>query len=121
MTRKEYLEEVKEAVIGAIKENYQAGDLVKFDELYDKLWIDDSVTGNASGSYYCNSYKAREALGNDIEELVEDIEADFGPIPNDKRYDWEYIDVSVRCLVLGEAIREAFDDLQDEEIYQFIY
>lgn len=114
MNRNDYIEEIKNDVIQAIKDNYNEGDVINKNELYDDLFIDDSVTGNASGSYYCNSYKAFEALGNNIEELVEEIEFQFGEIPSDKRYDWEYIDVSVRCALLGEAIEEAIEELENE-------
>ncbi len=119
MKKYEYLEEVKDQVIELIKDNYEKGDLVNFDDVYEESWVSDSVTGNASGSYFCNSYKAREALGSDVAELVEEVEAEFGPIKREKLYDWEFIDVSVRCLVLHEAVTEAFDELQDD--FQFVY
>lgn len=106
MNRQEYLEEVKADLEDYIAHNYEHGDTISESKLYDDAFVSDSVTGNASGSYYCNSYKAQQALGWDIEDKVEEIELNFGEIPNDKRYDWEYLDVSVRCMLLGEAIAE---------------
>ncbi len=117
MTRYEYIEEVKNNIIDYIKENYDEGDQINKYSLYDDLFISDSVTGNASGSYYCNSYKAREALGSDLVDIVEEIEANFGPIDHDKMYDWEYLDVSYRCVLLGEALEEAISELEEE--FQF--
>ena len=113
MNKCDYIEEVKEDVINYILENYEEGDTINQVRLYDDCFLDDSVTGNASGSYYCNSYKAFEALGNNIEELVEEIESTFGEIPNEERYNWEFIDVSVRCAVLSEAIAEARTYLEE--------
>ena len=34
------------------------------EKLNDDLWTADSVTGNASGSYYCNAWRAEEALSH---------------------------------------------------------
>lgn len=43
-----------------------------WDAFYEDLYIDDSVTGNASGSYWFNSKKAEESLGKFIwdEDIV---------------------------------------------------
>lgn len=37
-----------------------------WDAFYEDLFMDDSVTGNASGSYWFNSKKAEESLGEFI-------------------------------------------------------
>lgn len=34
-----------------------------WDEFYEDLYMDDSVTGNASGSYWFSRKKAEESLG----------------------------------------------------------
>ena len=113
MNRNDYIEEIKNDVIQAIRDNYNEGDVINKNELYDDLFIDDSVTGNGSGSYTFSSYDAKMNVIDDLEELVEEIEFQFGEIPSEKRYDWEYIDVSVRCALLGEAIEEAMEELED--------
>ena len=58
----EYLEEIKEDVSGWIKEENM---LAKFpnredleEYLNDVLFTEDSVTGNASGSYFMSTWKA---------------------------------------------------------------
>lgn len=63
-----YYDEVLQAVEEAAKDEYTPEKLVPVDledyaeRLSNALWIDDSVTGNASGSYFCNAYRAEEAL-----------------------------------------------------------
>ena len=62
----DYLENVKEDVKEVLEENYSEQlEELKNDEinadwfaskLHDDLFVDDCVTGNASGSYFCNSY-----------------------------------------------------------------
>ena len=113
MGRYEYLEEVKTDLEDYIANHYEQGDTISKSELYDDAFNEDSITGNASGSYYCNSYKAWESLGWCIDELVEEMEFYFGEIPTDKRYNWEWLDVSVRCMLLGEAIAELKKEYED--------
>lgn len=98
----DYLENMKEDIREYLKEN----DIEEISEdLFDTLWVEDSVTGNASGSYYCNSYKAQQALqGN--EDLVEDMIKEFYVDMNEHWNDYEYLDVSVRCYLLGQALEE---------------
>lgn len=114
MTRQEYLKEVKTDLEDYVAHNYNKGDTISESNLYDDCFIDDSITGNASGSYYCNSARAFEALGNNIEELAEEVEQTFGEIPSNKRYNWEYLDVSVRCMLLGEAIAEFKEEHEED-------
>ena len=84
------------------------------ERLNDDLWIDDSVTGNASGSYYCNTRKAEEALAHNLDLLGEALR-EFGCGP-------EYLiekgaeaaDVTIRCYLLYSAISEALDILEEE-------
>lgn len=98
----DYLENMKEDIREYLKEN----DIEEISEdLFDTLWVEDSVTGNASGSYYCNSYKAQQALqGNEdlVEEMIKELYVDM----NEHWNDYEYLDVSVRCYLLGQALEE---------------
>lgn len=98
----DYLENMKEDIREYLKEN----DIEEISEdLFDTLWVEDSVTGNASGSYYCNSYKAQQALqGN--EDLVEEMISEYCVDMNEHCNDYEYLDVSVRCYLLGQALEE---------------
>lgn len=84
------------------------------EKLNDELWTADSVTGNASGSYYCNSYKAEEALAHNWDLLAEALE-EFGQDGTDVlKQDAEAMDVTIRCYLLGQAIAEALNELEEE-------
>ena len=74
MTRYDYINETVNNIKDYIDENIDYVKDYSFDELYDELWVADSVTGNASGSYYCNAYKAEEALAGNWELLAEALE-----------------------------------------------
>lgn len=111
------MDEYKTQVIDDLKTWAEEGDAagLTMDELKDRLqdptWT-DSITGNGSGSYYCNAYKAREMIdkthllwdgdflsalesyGQNIGELIE-----RGP---------EVVDVWARCIAL--------EYLDDEEL-----
>lgn len=84
------------------------------EKLNDELWTADSVTGNASGSYYCNSYKAEEALAHNWDLLAEALE-EFGQDGTDVlKQGAEAMDVTIRCYLLGQAIAEALEELEEE-------
>ena len=109
---KTYIEENKE------NENYNFNNKEELkDLLYDDLWVDDSVTGNGSGSYYCNSYKAREALNGNEDLLVNALEEFGNDAESYKRSltDPEFADVTIRCYLLGQAIDEVLEELLLED------
>lgn len=81
--------------------------------LQDKTWCADSVTGNASGSYYCNRAKAREQVLANYDEAIEamtemlDRETIAELFINSE---WEYMDVTVRCYYLAQAVDEVVEE-----------
>lgn len=84
------------------------------EKLNDDLWTVDSVTGNASGSYYCNAWRAEEALAHNWNVLEEAL-AEFGQDGvNVIEKGAEWVDVTIRCYLLGQAIAEALDTLEDD-------
>lgn len=83
------------------------------EKLNDDLWTVDSVTGNASGSYYCNSYKAEEALMHNLDLLAEACE-EFGGGCDVLKDGAEACDVTIRCYLLGECIAAALDEIEDD-------
>ena len=110
-----YLENVKEDVKEYIKENEikvteeNRDDLEQ--ELNDNLFIEDSVTGNASGSYYCNTYNAEQALVGNFDLLREALEM-FGETGADfLEHGAEWADVIIRCYILSQAISEVLDEI----------
>ena len=81
------------------------------EKLNDDLWIADSVTGNASGSYYCNAWKAEEALRHNWDLLAEALEEFGGDFGEAVKRGAEYCDVTIRCYLLGQAIAAVLDDM----------
>lgn len=113
-----YLEAIKEDVREYINNEIELSDFGSLEELEEKLndnlWINDSVTGNASGSYYCNSWKAEEALSHNWDLLAEALE-NFGQDGTDiLKKGAEAMDVTIRCYLLGQAIAEVLekDDIE---------
>lgn len=88
--------------------------------LFDAMFISDAVTGNASGSYWCSTYKATCALAGNL-DLLADALAEFGGVDEEalKRYLYspENADVTIRCYLLPRAIEDYLDELDelDEE------
>lgn len=115
----DYLEAVKEDVMEYVKNEVDT-DGIDFDELetrlYDDLFIEDSVTGNASGSYTFSSIKAQGYV-EDNKNLVREMCSEFGNEEQVMNWwyedDYESIDVSLRCYVLGNAIAEVIKELKE--------
>lgn len=87
-------------------------------ELNDDLWTEDSVTGNASGSYTFNRWKAREnvienldLLSETLHEFGEDGETIARLFLNEE---WENFDVKIRCYILGSVIYQVLDEIEEE-------
>lgn len=90
--------------------------------LNDDLWIEDSVTGNDSGSYTFDREQAKEYLfdSSDGMDLLKEAVSEYGIEAEtiaEKMMgeDWEWFDVTIRCYALYQAISEVFDELWDEE------
>ena len=70
-----YLESVKEDIRIHIGENYTEEEQKEKiqdretweEELNDELWVNDNVTGNASGSYTFNTWRGEENLYHNID------------------------------------------------------
>lgn len=112
-----YLEQVTSDAKEAILEYMDEWDFSSRDELEqiaaDELWANDSVTGNASGSYYCNAWKAEEAICHNWDLLGEAID-EFGGDTDILQQGAESCDVTIRCYLLGQAISAALDELEEE-------
>lgn len=111
----DYREAVKADVVQYINDNIDISTTFDREELEqqlnDSLWTEDSVTGNASGSYTFNTYQAEENLAHNLDllkEAVEEFGSDLGEILNKGA---ECADVTIRCYLLGWAISEALDEL----------
>ena len=118
-----YLEHVTEDAKDAILEcmdEWSFDDREELEQIAnDKLWIDDSVTGNGSGSYTFNSWRAEEYLCHNLDELA-DACKEFGQdVGEAVKQGAEYCDVTIRCYLLSQAIATALDELEDE--HRIIY
>lgn len=118
MEKYDYLEAVTADAKKAILENINDWDFNDREELEeianDKLWYDDAVTGNASGSYYFYTWAAEESLCHNwdlLEEAADEFEQDVDEL---FRAGAEAADVTIRCYLLGPAIVAAIDELEEE-------
>lgn len=116
MNWNEYMEMVEADAKAAINENAEYHN--DWEDMYESLFIDDSVTGNGSGSYYFNSAKAEEAVQGIIfeDDAIEAFkEYGYEGIPTEKGA--EACDVIARCIALGyvsSELEEYFDELKEE-------
>lgn len=84
------------------------------ERIYDKLCYDDSVTGNASGSYTFNRYEAQDYVQDNWDVLIDAL-FEFG---YDNAYlgekivtgHWEVLDVLIRCSLLRRCLEEVMDE-----------
>ena len=86
-------------------------------QLNDDLWIADSVTGNASGSYTFNRVQASLYVLDNMDLLQEAIE-EFATDPatvGDKfiSEDWEWFDVTIRCYLLGSIVSDVLNEMEE--------
>lgn len=84
-----------------------------FKELSERLWVCDSVTGNASGSYTFNAWEAEEYLCHNLDLLAEACEA-FGSNIDVLKNGAEACDVTIRCYLLSECLNNVLDDVEVE-------
>ena len=107
--KNEIKEYIKEHDIDVTSEDFDR------DDLCDRLWVSDSGTGNASGSYTFNAYQAEENLCHNWDLLEEALE-DFGQTDvNILEKGAEWCDVTIRCYLLGQCLDEVIDEIKEEE------
>lgn len=113
----DYREAMKEDVLDYVKNEIDFTDFETLEELEEKLneelFVCDSVTGNASGSYTFNAYEAEENLTHNW-DLLEEALDEFGGNENPISKGAEWCDVTIRCYLLGSAISEALEELENE-------
>lgn len=118
MEKYNYIEQVTTDAKEAILENMEHWNFDDREELeevaHDELWADDSVTGNGSGSYFCNAWKAEEALCHNWDLLAEACEEFKQDVGEAVKQGAESCDVIIRCYLLGQAIAATLDELEEE-------
>lgn len=121
-----YFEAVKADVADYIRDEIDFSDWTENrdgleEDLNETLWTADSVTGNASGSYTFNTWKAEENLSHNWNE-IETVAAEFGYEPtisvDGYEHGAEWWDVSIRCYYLGQAIAEVLDEYETEGAFE---
>lgn len=62
--RNAVLEDVREAIMNNTECRPESGESMEdfIERVYEDLWVNDSVTGNGSGSYTFNTWQAEENL-----------------------------------------------------------
>lgn len=114
----DYREAVKDDVLEYINNEINFEDFDTLEELEEHLnevlFTEDSVTGNASGSYTFNTYEAEENICHNFDLLGEALE-EFGSGADYLiTHGAEAVDVTIRCYLLGECIAAALEEIEDD-------
>lgn len=125
MAKYNYFVEMEKDILDYIMDNYTPKEQIEKledvdawrDELEEACWVEDSITGNASGSYTFNRYKAKEYVMENLDLLRDALECyDVDPKTIGDKFldeDWEYFDVTIRCYMLGHMIDNVIDGLEE--------
>lgn len=113
----DYREAVKDDVLEYINNeiNFEEFDTLEEleEHLNEVLFTEDSVTGNASGSYTFDTYEAEENICHNLDLLGEALE-EFGGACDILKDGAEAADVIIRCYLLGECIAAALEEIEDD-------
>lgn len=121
MTTYNYYEEMKADIMQYIEDEKDYG--INFDDydtiedleehLNEVLWYEDSITGNASGSYTFNTWEAEENLCHNLDLLKEACDT-FGSDISTLLESAEICDVTIRCYLLGQVLHEVMEEIEDD-------
>lgn len=114
----DYREAVKDDVLEYINNEINFEDFDTLEELEEHLnevlFTEDSVTGNASGSYMFSTYEAEENICHNM-DLLQEALSEFGDTEAlVMDFDAEKADVTIRCYLLGECIAAALEEIKDD-------
>lgn len=113
MEKYDYRKALREDIINYLNENVNLSDYESEEEayeaLYDDMFVDDSITGNASGSYYCNAWKAEESLCHNL-DLLNEANEEFGGDADILKRGAEVCDVTIRCYLLCEVLHDILEE-----------
>lgn len=120
MKKYNYLEAMKSDIRDYVENEIDFSEFDNLEELEEKLndtlWTEDSVTGNASGSYTFSRATAEEYV-NSNKEIVNEMIAEFDNKEQVAEWwlndDFEKIDVSIRCYLLGAVIADVIEGLKE--------
>ena len=114
----DYREAVKDDVLEYINNEINFEDFDTLEDLEEHLnevlFTEDSVTGNASGSYTFSTYEAEENICHNM-DLLQEALSEFGDTEAlVMDFDAEKADVTIRCYLLGECIAAALEEIEDD-------
>ena len=112
MNTYDYMESIKGDIRTYLKDEgivLRGMDREDIEDIYEKLWVCDGVTGNASGSYTFSTWQAEENLCHNWGLLREACE-EFGEMVDILSKGPEWCDVIIRCHLLRSALDEVFDE-----------
>lgn len=121
-----YIDQIEKDILDYVNEG---NSFTSLENLEETLWVEDSVTGNASGSYTFSSYKAKGFVLSDSISVLEALDGfgyeeenealmDYLNSSEEEReyldeanyFNWEWYDVTTRCYFLNQAIWELFGE-----------
>lgn len=120
----DYLEAITEDVREYVKNEIEYLDFDSIEDLESQLnedlFNEDSITGNASGSYTFSIWEAEENLCHNMDLLKEacvEFGCDMGELVEKGAED---CDVTIRCYLLSQAIAEVMEEIEDdfEEVHE---
>ena len=118
MEKYNYMAAVTADAKRAILENMNSWNFADREELEevsnDNLWVNDSVTGNGSGSYTFSTWQAEEYLCHNMDKLEEACDEFGQDIGDAVKEGAEACDVTIRLYLLEFAISAAIDELEEE-------
>lgn len=111
MEKYDYEEAVKDDIREYLRDHGVEG---RIDEdlrqkLEDDMFVSDSVTGNASGSYTFSAWRAEENLCHNW-GLIGECAEHFGVDDTSLSKGAEYWDVSIRCYLLDQCLTEIVNE-----------
>lgn len=113
MNRYDYREVLKQDVLTLLNEEGKTTQTISQEDLFDLCFVSDNVTGNASGSYFFSSYKAEEAICHNW-DLIGEAFQEFGLESKELERGPEFIDVTIRCYLLGGIIAEIYEENEND-------
>ena len=90
------------------------GDDDTIEDVREALFEDDSITGNASGSYTMNTLKAEENLVGNW-DLLEEVMSEFDLHVNPIEKGAEWCDSLIRCYLVDWCFTEAIKEITKQE------
>lgn len=118
MERYNYREAVKADIREWLQENRGMDELKAdlcadgwntFRALYDELFCEDSITGNASGSYTFDRWTAEENLCHNF-DLLDDAQRFYNNRPDVSNP--ETCDVTIRVYLLNDCLYEVLEEIK---------